>query len=272
MVKYVYYTHLFKFCNSIFTLKSKAEVLITIGILLMQVFRQKNCCALYLYCRLCYSTYKDKNLEAKMKVLMINGSSNKNGCTMAALTEIEKVLKTEGVGSEIYQLGNESQFDCIGCGACRKTQKCAFTQNNVNEFVEKAQKADGFVFASPVYYAHPSGRILSFLDRAFYSNTDAFRFKPGASIVSARRAGTTASIDVLNKYFSIATMPIVGSTYWNMVHGVKTEEVSQDAEGLQTIRNLGKNMAWMIKCIEAGKEKGVVLPELERTERTNFVR
>ncbi len=207
-----------------------------------------------------------------MKVIMVNGSSNKNGCTMAALKESEKILNDEGIETLIYQLGNEAQFDCIGCGACRKTQKCAFSHNNVNEFVELAKSADGFIFASPVYYAHPSGRILAFLDRVFYSNTDAFRFKPGASIVSARRAGTTASIDVLNKYFSIATMPIVGSTYWNMVHGVKNEEVFSDAEGVQTIRNLAKNMAWMIKSLEAGKEKGIALPELERTERTNFIR
>ncbi len=203
---------------------------------------------------------------------MVNGSCNKNGCTMAALKEVEKVLKEDGIESEIYQLGNESQFDCIGCKVCRKTGKCAFAHNNVNEFVEKAKLADGFIFASPVYYAHPSGRILSFLDRAFYSNTDAFMFKPGASIASARRAGTTASIDVLNKYFSIAAMPIIGSTYWNMVHGNTPDEVVQDKEGLQTMRNLAKNMAWMLKCIEAGKEKGLVLPSLEGAERTNFIR
>ncbi len=207
-----------------------------------------------------------------MKVLMINGSSNKAGCTMAALSEIEDVLKLEGVDSEIYQLGNEAQFDCIGCGACRKANKCVFPHNNVNEFVEQALHADGFIFASPVYYAHPSGRILSFLDRAFYSNTDAFRFKPGASVVSARRAGTTASIDVLNKYFSIATMPIIGSTYWNMVHGIKADEVAQDKEGVQTIRNMAKNMAWIIKCIEKGKDSGVTLPVLDRNDRTNFIR
>ncbi len=207
-----------------------------------------------------------------MKVLMVNGSSNKNGCTMAALNEIKKTLLEEGVDSEIYQLGNEAQFDCIGCGACAKNQKCVFPHNNVNEFLELAKNADGFIFASPVYYAHPSGRILSFLDRAFYSNTDAFRFKPGASIVSARRAGTTASVDVLNKYFSIATMPIVGSTYWNMVHGIKAEEVKEDKEGMQTMKNLALNLAWMIKSIEAGKEKGIELPKVERTEHTNFIR
>ncbi len=207
-----------------------------------------------------------------MKVLMVNGSSNKNGCTMAALKEMEKIFIEENIECEIHQLGNEAQFDCIGCGACSKTKKCVFPHNNVNEFLEKAEKADAFVFGSPVYYAHPSGRILSFLDRAFYSNTDAFRFKPGAAVVSARRAGTTASIDVLNKYFSIATMPIAGSTYWNMVHGVKSDEVSQDAEGIQTVQNLAKNMAWMLKCFEAGKEKGIQLPSIARTEHTNFVR
>ncbi len=207
-----------------------------------------------------------------MNVLMVNGSSNKNGCTMAALTEAKNVLQDEGISSEIYQLGADAQFDCIGCGVCRKTQKCTFTHNNVNEFVEQALLADGFIFGSPVYYAHPSGRILSFLDRAFYSNTDAFRYKPGASVISARRAGTTASIDCLNKYFSIATMPIVGSTYWNMVHGLKRDDVAEDKEGVQTIRNLAKNMAWMLKCINIAKEQGIPFPELDRSNRTNFVR
>ncbi len=207
-----------------------------------------------------------------MKVLMVNGSCNKDGCTMTALREIETVLKAEGIDSEIYQLGNEAQFDCIGCKACRKIDKCVFPHNNVNEFIEKAKDADGFIFGTPVYYAHPSARILAFLDRAFYSNTKAFMFKPGAAIASARRAGTTASIDVLNKYFSIATMPIAGSTYWNMVHGNTKEEVLEDKEGLQTMRNVARNMAWMLKCFDAGKEKGIADPCVETTERTNFIR
>ncbi len=207
-----------------------------------------------------------------MKVLMVNGSCNKNGCTMTALKEIEAGLSAEGIEVEMYQLGNDAQFDCIGCKACRKITKCAFPHNNVNGFIEKAKNADGFIFGTPVYYAHPSARIQAFLDRAFYSCSDAFKFKPGAAIASARRAGTTASIDVLNKYFTIAAMPIVSSTYWNMVHGNTPEEVLQDKEGLQTMRNIARNMAWMLKNIEAGKDKGIEKPILETSEHTNFIR
>lgn len=207
-----------------------------------------------------------------MKVLMLNGSNRANGCTFTALTEIGKELEKEGIEYEIYQLGAKSILDCTGCGACGKTRKCIFSENDVNEFTEKAKEFDGFIFGTPVYYAHPSGRILSFLDRAFYSSAESFRFKPGASITSARRAGTSASLDVLNKYFTISSMPNIGSSYWNMVHGNKPEEVAQDLEGLQTMRNLAKNMAWMLKCIEVGKQNGITVPELDRSNRTNFIR
>lgn len=208
-----------------------------------------------------------------MKVLLINGSANKNGCTFTALSEIAGVLEQEGIEAEIIQVGGNPVRDCIGCGGCAKNGgKCVFDDDIVNELIEKAKGADGFVFGTPVYYAHPSGRILSVLDRAFYAGSSAFAHKPGAAIASARRAGTTASIDVLNKYFTINQMPMVSSTYWNMVHGSCAEDVKQDLEGLQTMRNLGRNMAWMLKCIQAGKEQGVEAPTAERSSRTNFIR
>lgn len=154
---------------------------------------------------------------------------------------------------------------------------CTTSEDGVNEFVAKAREADGFVFATPVYFAHPSGRIFSFLDRAFYSNGkdevyEAFQFKPSAAVVVARRGGTTAALDALNKYFGIAQMPVAGSTYWNMVHGLYAEEALQDEEGMQTMRNLARNMAWMLKCFEAGKAAGVALPQTERDYKTNFIR
>lgn len=182
-----------------------------------------------------------------MKVLMINGSPNKHGCTYTALAEVQKALSAEGVNSEIVWLGNGPVRDCIGCGACANSKGCVFDDDNLSALKAKCAEADGFVFGSPVYYAHPSGRLLSVLDRLFFSGNAVFRGKPGAAVVSARRAGTTASIDVINKYFSIAQMPIVGSSYWNMVHGRKAEEVAEDAEGLQTMRNLGRNMAALLK-------------------------
>ena len=138
--------------------------------------------------------------------------------------------------------------------------------------IAKAMEADGFVFGTPVYYAHPTGRILSALDRIFYAGKSAFAHKPGAAIASARRAGTTASVDVMNKYFGISEMPIVTSSYWNMVHGNQPKEVEQDREGLQIMRNLGRNMAWLLKCIEAGKSKNISIPENEYADKTNFIR
>ncbi len=182
-----------------------------------------------------------------MKVLMLNGSPNKEGCTYTALKEVASALAAEGIESEIVWLGNGPVRDCIGCGACRKTQNCVFDDDNLSTLKAKCAEADGFIFGSPVYYAHPSGRILSILDRLFFSGGNAFKGKPGAAVVSARRAGTTASIDVLNKYFSISQMPIIGSSYWNMVHGLKAGDVAADAEGLQTMRNLGRNMAAYLK-------------------------
>lgn len=207
-----------------------------------------------------------------MKVLMINGSPHAKGCTFTALAEIAGQLEKEGIESEIVQLGSKPLQDCIACGKCGdKGGRCVFDDDMINEIISKAHAADGFVFGTPVYYAHPSGRVLSALDRIFYAGSDAFAFKPGAAIASARRAGTTASVDALNKYFTINQMPVVSSTYWNVVHGNNAEEVVQDEEGMQTMRNLGANMAWLLKCIEAGKKSGVTAPDNPR-KRTNFIR
>lgn len=206
-----------------------------------------------------------------MKVLMLNGSARLNGNTYTALEEIGKQLEKEGIGYEIFQLGGDPVRDCIGCGQCSELG-CVFTDDSVNEFVAKAKEADGFVFGTPVYYAHPSGRIQSFLDRVFYSSGKVLAFKPGASVAVARRGGTTASFDVLNKYFGISQMPVVGSTYWNIAHGAKPGETEQDKEGMQTMRNLARNMAWMLKCIESGRQNGVADPDTERTSKTNFIR
>ncbi len=206
-----------------------------------------------------------------MKVLMLNGSPNETGNTYNALLEIGRQLEKEGIDYEIFQIGGKPVRDCIGCGQCSE-QGCVFNDDAVNEFVCKAKEADGFVFGTPVYYAHPSGRILSFLDRAFYSGSRYLAHKPGASVAVARRGGTTASFDVLNKYFGISQMPVAGSTYWNIAHGRTPGEVTQDEEGMQTMRNLARNMAWMIKCFDAGKKAGIETPEAERNYRTNFIR
>lgn len=208
-----------------------------------------------------------------MKVVLVNGSSNAKGCTYTALSEMGKVFEESGIETEIVQLGKGAIRDCIGCGACRKLEnQCVFKDDIVNEIIEKMSEADGIVLGSPVYYAHPSGRILSVLDRIFYAGSQAFAHKPGMAVVSARRGGTTAAFDVLNKYFTIAQMPVVSSTYWNMVHGTKPEEVLQDAEGLQVMRNGARNMIWMLRCIEAGKSAGVEMPEAELSNRTDFIR
>ena len=208
-----------------------------------------------------------------MKVLMINGSPNEHGCTDTALKIVSGALAEDGVESETVWLGNRAVQDCIGCGACRKlNNRCVFDDDIVNRILEKAEQADGFVFGSPTFYAHSSGRILSVLDRVFYAGSSVFAGKPGAAVVSARRAGTTANLDVINKYFMISRMPVVSSCYWNMVHGANAQDVEQDLEGLQTMRALGRNMAWLLSCIEAGKDPGVNPPAVEPFQRTNFIR
>lgn len=205
-----------------------------------------------------------------MKVILVNGSSRENGCTGAALSEAARALKEEGIETEMFFIGNKAIPDCIACRKCREIGKCVF-DDIVNEFVKKAEDADGFLFGSPVYFAHPSGRLLTFMDRAFYSGKKAFAFKPAAAVLSARRAGTTASLDVINKYFNICSMPIVSSTYWNHVYGSQPEEVSQDKEGLMTMYNIGKNMAWLLKCIDLAKNHGLTHPDNEKV-LTNFIR
>ncbi|WP_312641255.1 flavodoxin family protein [Hydrogenoanaerobacterium sp.] len=208
-----------------------------------------------------------------MKVLLINGSNHEKGCTYTALSEVASVLNEQKIEFEIFQLGSKPIRDCIGCRKCAVLDNaCVFNDDSINEIIRKAEKADGFIFGTPVYYSHPSGRILSALDRVFYAAKGVFSHKPAAAIASARRAGTTASLDVLNKYFTIAEMPVVSSSYWNMVHGNTPDEVKQDEEGLQSMRNLGRNMAWLLKCISVGKEQGISIPESESNYRTNFIR
>lgn len=207
-----------------------------------------------------------------MRVLLFNGSSHTNGCTYTALKEVEGELKKEGIDTEILQIGAQPIRDCIGCDGCSETGTCVFTDDVVNEWLEKSRHADGFVFGTPVYFAHPSGQIQSVLDRMFYAGRDIFVHKPGVAVASARRGGTTASLDVLNKYFANDLMVMPGSTYWNMVHGMTPDEVREDKEGMQTMRNLGRNMAWIMKCIKAGAESGISLPNMEFEKRTNFIR
>ena len=210
-----------------------------------------------------------------MKVMLVNGSPNKKGCTYTALTEIAKTLETYDIETEIFWIKTKPITGCIACGKCAELGKCTF-DDVVNEFVEKAYDADAFVFGSPVYYASANGSMVSFLDRSFYSNShgagaEAFKNKPGAVICSARRGGTTATYDQLIKYLGISQMPIISSFYWNMVHGNTPEEVMQDEEGLGTMRQLAHNMAFFLKCIEAGEEKGITLTQ-EPKPRTNFIR
>lgn len=206
-----------------------------------------------------------------MKVLLVNGSPHKNGCTYTALCEIQKTLNEEGIDTEIINLADENITSCRACLACKKIGKCVI-DDIVNEFVSKAKEADGFIFGSPVHYAAASGALTSFMGRAFYSGNGVFAFKPAAAVVSARRAGTTAAFEQINKFFTISQMPIISSKYWNMVHGSKPEDVLKDEEGMQTMRTLGRNMAWFLKLKEAGEKAGICTPKQEEPKRTNFIR
>ncbi|MBN7771753.1 flavodoxin family protein [Clostridium aminobutyricum] len=207
-----------------------------------------------------------------MKVLLMNGSPRAKGCTYTALTEIAQELEKENIETEIFQIGNKPISGCIACSGCMETdEECVLKGDRVNEALKKAKEVDGFIFGSPVHYAGASGAITSFLDRFFYAGKS-FQYKPGAAIISCRRGGSTAAFDQLNKYFTISNMPIVSSQYWNMVHGNTPEEVRQDLEGMQTMRTLGKNMAWLLKSIQAGKEAEIQLPKQEPREFTNFIR
>lgn len=206
-----------------------------------------------------------------MKVLLVNGSPHQHGCTYTALSEIKHTLQKENIEAEMFWVGKKPISGCIACKGCGKTGKCVI-DDTVNEFLEKAKEADGFIFGSPVHYAGASGMLTSFMDRAFYHKAGLYQGKPAAAISSCRRGGASATFDQLNKYFTICSMPVVSSQYWNMVHGNTPEEVKQDLEGLQTMRTLGRNMAWMLKCIEAGKQNGILFPEHEEKIATNFIR
>jgi len=206
-----------------------------------------------------------------MKVLLLNGSPHERGCTYTALAEIAKTLEADGVDAEILWLGNGPTIGCTGCGGCAKLGKCVH-DDVVNTAAEKARECDGLIVGSPVHYAAASGQITCALDRLFYSAGRSLRLKPAAAVASARRAGTTATLDQLNKYFTINQMPIVSSRYWNMVHGNTPEEVLHDEEGLAVMRTLAHNMAWLLKSIEAGRAAGVAAPVQEPPARTNFIR
>lgn len=211
-----------------------------------------------------------------MKVMLVNGSPHKNGCTHRALAEVATTLDAHGIESEIFWIGAKPAAGCMACGRCRETGACIF-DDAVNEFRARAEQADGFVFGAPVHYAHAASSLMGSMDRLFYSNgkagaPDVLSFKPAAAIASARRAGTTAALDDMQKFFTISNMPIVSSRYWNMVHGCTPEEVEQDQEGLWTMRQLGRNMAWLLKSLEAGREAGIGLPDREAGSFTSFIR
>jgi len=205
-----------------------------------------------------------------MKVLLINGSPHKEGTTFAALSEIKKTFAEEGIESEIIQVGHLAIRGCVACYGCYKEKKCVIN-DEVNEVAKKFEEADGIIVGSPVYYASPNGTLISFLDRLFYSTRFDKRDKVGAAIVCARRGGCTAAFDVLNKYFSISGMPIATSTYWNQVHGANAQDAALDEEGMQCMRNLARNAAFLMKSIKLGKEENS-LPPAEKTHRTNFIR
>ena len=207
-----------------------------------------------------------------MKVLMLNGSPHPKGCTFTALSTVAAQLEKNGVETQMLQLGTKPIQCCIGCGKCKDTGHCVFNADHVNEAIDLLREADGFIVGSPVYYAGPNGGVCSFLDRMFYGKSLHYAFKPAAAVVSCRRGGASASFDRLNKYFTIARMPVVSSQYWNAVHGNTPEQVMQDKEGLQIMRTLGDNMAWLLKCIAAGKAAGVPTPTPEAWEPTNFIR
>jgi multimeric flavodoxin WrbA len=207
-----------------------------------------------------------------MKVLMINGSPNEKGCTYTALSEVASSLTKRGVESEILWIGKGAIHGCSACGSCKTTGVCIFTDDLVNEAAIKAKACDALVLGSPVYYASINGAASAFLDRLFRLISKHMALKPGSGVVSCRRGGASASFDRLNKYFTISGMPVVSSTYWNSVHGNTPDEVRQDAEGLQVMRNLGLNLAWLLECIEAGKAHGVAAPEREEPIVTSFIR
>lgn len=207
-----------------------------------------------------------------MNVLLLNGSPHPKGCTYTALRTVADQLEKNGLDTHILQMGSKAVHGCIACRKCADSGCCVFADDPVNEAIDLLRAADALVVGSPVYYAGPNGSICAFLDRLFYMKAAPYAFKPAAAVVSCRRGGASASFDRLNKYFTIARMPVVASQYWNSVHGNTPEEVLQDKEGLQTMRTLANNMAWLLKCIAAGKAAGVAYPTPEPPEHTNFIR
>lgn len=219
---------------------------------------------------------KEKSIIRSMKkVMLVNGSPHEKGCTYTALREMANALETEGIGTHIYYIGTEGVKPCTDCRACYTLRKCA-KDDRVNAFVEMMAEYDALVLGSPVHYGSASGTIVPFMDRVFYSafigRRDVFRHKPGVAVVSARRAGTTAALDQLNKYFQISEMPIISGRYWNMVHGANPDEVRQDEEGMQNMRIIARNLAWHLKCREAAEAAGILPPDREKAIFTNFVR
>lgn len=209
-------------------------------------------------------------MEHKLNVLLINGSPNAKGCTYTALSEVERTLQAEGIATEMVHIGNKDIRCCIACFKCTEQGRCVFN-DMVNELAPKFEVADGLVVGSPVYYAGPNGTLTNLLDRLFFSAGYSLRMKVGAAVCSARRGGTTATFDRLNKYFTISEMPIVSGRYWNMVHGSNAEQVLQDEEGMQNMRFLGRNMAFLVRAIAAERDRGS-LPQQEETTYTNFIR
>lgn len=206
-----------------------------------------------------------------MNVLLINGSPHEKGCTYTALSLVAGELQAAGIGTEIFWIGNQPVGGCIGCGGCRGKGECVFG-GTVNQAIAKAQQADGFVFGSPVHYAAASGNMTSFMDRFCYAGGAALRYKPASIVTSARRAGTTATLDQLSKYPQFFHMPLVSGNYWPMVHGSKPEDVLKDEEGCEVMRELGRNMAWLLQCIEAGKAAGISHPDNPPRPMTSFIR
>lgn len=207
-----------------------------------------------------------------MKVLLFNGSIHENGNTATALREMEKIFHEQGVETEILNIGNKQIRDCIACNACVGKGKCVFNDDVANEWIEKAHTADGFVFGTPVYFANAAGRLLSIMNRMFYAGKSAFAHKVGSCVAVARRAGTIQAVNEINEYMFMNNMVVPGSTYWNITYGRVAGECAQDAEGMQTMRNLARNMVWLMRCIEQGKAQDNLPPELESGAKTHFIR
>lgn len=206
-----------------------------------------------------------------MNVLLINGSPHKDGSTYTALMEIAGELHEQGIETTLFHIGSKPIRGCTACGGCCETGLCVFQNDPVNECIELAKRADGIIVGSPVYYSGPNGSLCALLDRMFFMKSNAYAYKPAAAVVCCRRGGASAAFDRLNKYFMISSMPVVSSQYWNAVHGMSPEEIKQDLEGMQIMRTLGKNMAWLLKCLEAAKGR-VPFPETEERTATNFIR